>query len=232
KFFSIIAHDLKNPFSNLLNLSEILMYSIKEAKYDGLDRIAKLFYESSNQGYKLLENLLEWSRTQTGSIEYNPKRVDLCEIVARCIVLLKNLSDNKKISLDFNIKEETFVYCDEYMVTTTIRNLISNAIKFTKENGNINVYMEEQDDQITMIVSDTGIGIKKDNIKKLFQIDAGYSTKGTASETGTGLGLILCKEFVEKHGGKIWVESEEGKGSLFKFTLPRGGNTSSELLNK
>lgn len=221
KFFSIIAHDLKNPFSNLLNLSEIQINFIREGKLDELERIARLFYESSKHGYKLLENLLEWSRAQTGSIEYTPTNVDIFEIVVKCIGLLENSAENKRVSINSKVPQGTTAFCDEYMVTTILRNLISNSIKFTKENGQIIILSEQNENELTLTVSDNGIGIKKEHIRKLFKLDTGFSTKGTSRETGTGLGLILCKEFVDYHKGKIWVESEDGLGSRFKFTLPK-----------
>jgi signal transduction histidine kinase len=169
-----------------------------------------------------LENLLEWSRSQTGRIQMKPENIDLYKLVDDNVDFLQNQAGNKKIQLINKVASPTHVHADDNMLNTVIRNLISNAIKYTGEGGSITVSSYEKDGMVKISVIDTGIGIKPENIEKLFRIDVNYSTKGTADETGTGLGLILCKEFISRNKGEIWVESELGKGSTFKFTLPEG----------
>lgn len=220
KFFSIIAHDLKNPFNTLMGFTELLLENLADYSQDKLEEFISILYDTSRHSYALLENLLEWSRSQTGRIEMNPEKVKMHDIFEENIDLLYNNATNKKISLVNNIDADAFAFADSNMVRTVIRNLISNAIKYTKENGIISGSSEMNGNMIEISVKDTGIGIAPENIEKLFKIDVNYSTSGTADETGTGLGLILCKEFIQKNGGEIWVESELGKGSTFRFSLP------------
>lgn len=219
KFFSIIAHDLRGPIGSLVNMFELLedesLFTEKERKEAEI-----AMKKSTKSTYELLENLLRWSRLQNGTIEFNPENINCFDIVEQCFSLLKNLSKNKKISLVNNIKKDLHVYADKEMITTVIRNLISNAIKFTNENGLIELNADKKGYFIWISVKDNGIGIENKNIPKLFVINEKLSTTGTFGEKGTGLGLILCKEFVEKNNGKICVESELGKGSSFIFTIP------------
>ncbi len=220
KFFSIIAHDLKNPLGNFKDVTKLLHESYndftEEERFEYLD----LIKESSNSIYSLLENLLEWSRTQRGQIMYNPIYFNLCEIVETTNELLHLSSENKKIELINKIPKESKIYGDTNLLTTVIRNLVSNAIKFTPINGRIIVDYTSDSDSILIFIKDSGVGMSENTINKLFRIDESVTTLGTAQETGTGLGLILCKEFVEIHNGKIWVESELGKGSTFFIKLP------------
>ncbi len=221
KFFSIIAHDLRNPIAGFLNLTEILasnfdIFSEKESK-----EFIKAMNQASKQLYNLLENLLQWSRAQTGRITYKPRFIAIKNMVDETIDALMINIENKSIKINLSIDDKTIVYVDENMITTVIRNLLSNAIKFTNTNGSINIRCQQSDDFIEMYVADDGVGISKENQEKLFRIDQSLTTEGTSSEKGTGLGLILCKEFVEKNGGKIWVESEINKGASFIFTLPK-----------
>lgn len=220
KFFSIIAHDLKNPFNTLMGFTELLLDNLEEYSTQKLKEFVDILHQTSKQSYALLENLLEWSRAQTGRLEMNPEMVNIHELANENISLLINHATKKSIQLTNEIKPSVQAFCDENMIRTVIRNLISNAIKYTKENGNITCESQIIDDKVEISISDTGIGIKPENVMKLFRIDVNYSTAGTAQETGTGLGLILCKEFVNKNNGEIWVESDFGKGSTFKFTLP------------
>lgn len=220
KFFSIIAHDLKNPFNNVMGLSEILVNEIEEYSRQEIHELITLIYQSSNHGYSLLENLLEWSRSQTGRIRWQPEKTSLKQIANQCIELLDPLATTKKIRIEANISENIKVFIDSNMITTVLRNLISNALKFTENNGCVKISATPKNDFVEVQVTDTGIGISQKDIPKLFRIDINHSTVGTASEKGTGLGLIICKEFVEKHKGKIWVKSQLGKGSQFHFTLP------------
>ncbi len=178
-------------------------------------------YNSANRLRRLILNLLQWARSQTGRIEYNPENNDLKFEIDENISLLIESAEAKNLNLYSEIEENTFVYGDKNMIKTVIRNLISNAIKFTHNGGEIKISSKNKNDFIEVAVIDTGIGISKENITKLFRIDAQYTTYGTAEEKGSGLGLILCREFIEKNGGKIWIESELEKGSAFKFTLPQ-----------
>lgn len=223
KFFSIISHDLKNPFHSLIGFSELLIENLSAFEHDEAKQCAEMINISANSGYKLLENLLLWARTQTGGIDYNPERVSIQEVISNSINFLSGQALSKKINLISEISLDFHPLVDYNMLNTVIRNLISNGIKFTPIGGEIKISIDEDFDDNFYIISvkDSGIGIKETDIIKLFRIDISHSTKGTAQEKGSGLGLILCKEFVERHGGKIWVESEFGKGSNFKFTLPK-----------
>jgi len=220
KFFSIIAHDLKNPFNALLGFSTLLLDDYEN--FSDADRIdlIQTMSDASNNAYKLLQNLLEWSRSQTGSIQWEPDAISLHDIVTTTIDLLSNGASVKEISINAIILPNIVVWADANMATTVIRNLISNALKYTPKGGEIRVYSKKSEKEIEITIEDNGVGINEADKEKLFRIDVNHSTSGTNNEQGTGLGLILCKEFVEKNGGKIWVESTEGKGSKFKFTLP------------
>ncbi len=219
KFFSIIAHDLRNPIAGFLNLTEVLTnnfdtYSGAESK-----EFIDIMNQASKQLYNLLENLLQWSRAQTGRIEYNPQFISLKEITDNTIDLLMMNIENKKLKVKVNIDEQIKAWADGNMITTVIRNLISNAIKFSHPEDSIIIRAIKSNDKVEVSVIDQGVGIKKEDQEKLFRIDQNLTTRGTSDETGTGLGLILCKEFIEKNGGEIWVESEINKGSAFRFTL-------------
>ncbi len=220
KFFSIIAHDLKNPFNALMGFSSLLLDDFDAFNDEEKKDLIKTMSDASENAYKLLQNLLEWSRSQTGSIKWNPETINLDQIANETINLLKNQAMNKDISIQGVVPANTQVYADGNMVITVIRNLMSNALKYTPKGGEVKLFSNKQDYFIEITVEDNGVGIRKEDIDKLFRIDVNFSTSGTENEQGTGLGLILCKEFVEKNGGKIWAESEEGKGSKFKFTLP------------
>lgn len=220
KFFSIIAHDLKNPFNVLSNFSENL-----KKNFDSMDTEKRRYYidemnKSVKSLLKLTENLLEWSRAQTGRLKFEPTEFDFYEIAFNNVYLMKKNAEAKNISLSTDIKPETYVYADYNMAMTVVRNLVSNAVKFTDENGEVRISSQSENGHLKVEISDTGIGIPKENIEKIFRIDENHTTKGTAKEEGTGLGLIVCKEFIERNGGSISVESEPEKGSTFKFTLP------------
>ncbi|MBC35316.1 MAG: hypothetical protein CL663_04660 [Bacteroidetes bacterium] len=220
KFFSIIAHDLKNPFNALMGFSSLLIDSFDDYNDEEKLDLIQTMSDASENAYKLLQNLLEWSRSQTGSIKWNPDTIKLDQISKDTFALLENAALNKKISLQNLVPKNAKAYADGNMITTVIRNLLSNSLKYTLSGGEVKLYSSVNDNEIELTVEDNGVGIRKEDIHKLFRIDINFSTNGTNSETGTGLGLILCKEFVEKNGGKIWVESEQGIGSKFKFTLP------------
>jgi len=226
KFFSIIAHDLKNPFNNIIGFSEILKEEINSGDLVKGNEYTEMINSSATQTYRLLENLLEWANSQTGKIVFNPSPVNLSEILKEEFEVLNNMAIRKKIVLKSFVPENLMIMADSNMVKTVLRNLISNAIKFTYKNGSVEVNAITDSKNAEISVSDNGTGMTKETTAKLFRIDANLSTQGTENEKGTGLGLILCKEFVEKNGGKIWVESESGKGSTFKFILPLVNNHS------
>jgi two-component system CheB/CheR fusion protein len=220
KFFSIIAHDLRNPFSNILGFADLLNKNY--AKYDAekMEHITKQLYLSAKGTYNLLENLLEWSRTQSDKIPFEPKKINFLELCKTTVDDLSQNANSKNIILNCFVTEPIEIFVDRNMIKTVLRNLVSNAIKFTNNEGTINVFAEKNADNVTITVSDNGIGMDENSIVKLFELTRKQSTSGTADEKGTGLGLVICKEFVEKHHGKIWAESELGKGSDFKFTVP------------
>ena len=222
KFFSIIAHDLRGPFSGFLGLSELLAEEYKELEPVEISQIAESMNKAAKRLFSFLENLLEWSRTQMGRMEYNPTKLDIFETAIRIIGLFTANADEKGISLESKIEKNTFVVADNNMLNTIVRNLVSNALKFTHSGGKITISADEiSDNEIMISVSDTGIGIKAEDIQKIFKIDSKFTTPGTSNEQGTGLGLILCKEFVEKHGGELFIESAVGKGTKFYFNLKK-----------
>jgi two-component system, sensor histidine kinase and response regulator len=220
KFFSIIAHDLKSPFNSIVGFSNILVEKTNEMNYDDIEKYAKIIQKSSGYAIDLLMNLMEWSRLQTVSMEFNPESFKLVDLINTIVQPFEGTAALKSINLNHALHSNVTVFADKAMISTVLRNLISNAIKFTKQNGEIMISMKENINEIVLLVSDSGVGLSQKSIEKLFRIDEGYSTTGTHNEKGTGLGLVLCKEFVEKHNGKIWVESEQGIGSTFYFTLP------------
>jgi len=218
KFFSIIAHDLKNPFSVLMGMSDLLKNSIDNLQMEDIKEFAGMINSASTDTYELLTELLEWSRLQTKSIKPQPVKINVSTEVKNSIKLLGAQAEKKGLELNNNIERGTFVFADRKMFNTILRNLISNSIKFTSS-GSITI-TSVKDEFVKISVADTGIGIAKENLSKLFRVDEMFTTKGTSKETGTGLGLILCKEMVELNGGKISVESQEGKGTKFTISLP------------
>ena len=225
KFFSIIAHDLKNPFITLLGFSELLLSDYADLSDDERIYYIQEMKKSADISHNLLQNLLQWSRSQTGRIEFNPQDVDLPKLVSGIIELLKATADRKEINMTYNISPGLFVVADEDMLNTIIRNLLSNAIKFTRKGGLVTVEAELNGNYVNIIVKDTGVGMSNKVRENLFRMDVNQTTFGTEDEAGTGLGLLLCKEFVDKHGGKISVQSELDKGSVFKFNLALGNIT-------
>jgi PAS domain S-box-containing protein len=221
RFFSIISHDLKNPFNTILGFAELIETNIdKYSKPELLYRIQRI-KTSTEKLYALLENLLTWSRIQRGVIPFTPEVINLFELVEENIAIFTLRAEHKNITLRSSIQQGTLVYADYSMVSTVVRNLLSNALKFTNPNGTIMISAIVRDHQVEVLVSDTGCGIPEDGLVKLFRIDTRYTGVGTAGEEGTGLGLILCKELVEQNSGTLWVESVVGKGTTFRFTLPR-----------
>lgn len=228
KFFSIIAHDLKDPFHTLLGFSNLLLSTFENREPEDIKRLVKQINQSSMHGFDLLNNLLEWSRSQTGSIKYNPERINLSSMVDDLLLLLSKTAEKKELHLTSCIPVDCSVYADEKMIQTVIRNLVSNALKFTEPGGEVRIGGRDLGDETEITVSDTGLGIPEEHLSKLFSISENYSTTGTDKERGTGLGLLLCKEFVEKNGGRIRVKSESGKGSEFSFTTP---NSNEDIVN-
>ena len=220
KFFSIISHDLRGPLGGLMQILEILNDDYNSLDEKEKKEIISEAVGSAKSTYNLMENLLEWSRIQTGKIKYHPESLELLQLINEITSLYNQNLKNKNISIKVNVEPDISISADKKMIETILRNLISNAIKFTNQNGAVTLDSVKDDDIIIVKVSDTGIGISEENLSKLFKIDVNHSTKGTAKESGTGLGLILCKELIEKHGGKIWVESKENIGSSFNFTIP------------
>ncbi len=220
KFFSIIAHDLRNPFNQLLGLTDLILENYNEYSFSELKEYIALLNKSAKNGYNLLENLLEWSRSQSGKKDINPFYFNFVQVCNKVIELLQANAKSKKINIVSKIPTDLKVFADVNVVNTTLINLLSNAIKFTKINGNIVIDAIKKIDRVIISVQDNGVGISNENINKLFRIDVHHSTKGTNNESGTGLGLILCHEFINLSKGEIWVESEKGVGSTFFFSLP------------
>lgn len=223
KFFSIIAHDLKSPFTSIIGLSELLVQQVHKHDYEGIGEYATIIQDSSWRAMDLLTNLIEWSRSQTGRMEFSPSNFEMVELINEVTILSNDSAKQKSITISMDLPFSIGVFADKPMISTIFRNLISNAIKFTNPGGNIIISARKNEHELMITVSDSGVGIKKEAINKLFRIEESISTTGTAGEAGTGLGLLLCHEFVLKHGGKIWAESEPGNGSKFNFTIPMKG---------
>jgi two-component system, sensor histidine kinase and response regulator len=220
KFFSIIAHDLKIPFNSIIGYSELLIEQIKGKDYEKMEEYANIILQSSNRAMDLLMNLMSWSQSQSGRMDFNPKSFDIILLIHEVTLLLNDIARQKSINIVNTLPPGIQVQADKEMISTVLRNLISNAIKFTQPNGKITISAKVQQNQFVVSISDTGVGISKERIDKLFNISDGYSTPGTQNEKGTGLGLILCKEFITKNNGEIWVESKAGIGTTLYFSLP------------
>jgi PAS domain S-box-containing protein len=220
KFFSIIAHDLKSPFTSIIGLSELLAEQVGKKDYDGIDEYANMIQSSSWRAMDLLTNLMEWSRSQTGRMEFNPVSINMVKLIDEVTELLKDTALLKSITISRQLPANLVLLVDKPMINTILRNLISNAIKYTNIGGKIEISAISGEKELKITISDNGVGIKQETLEKLFLIAESKSTPGTQDEEGTGLGLILCKDFVSKHGGKIWAESEPGNGSRFVFTIP------------
>jgi signal transduction histidine kinase len=219
KLLSIISHDLVNLFNSLINLSTLLTEYEKQLSTKQKHQYLLMISQSSNQGYHLLKNLLDWLRNQMGTLKITPTTVSLKPLVERNIEFLNSQAKHKNISLGSTINSKAIVIADPNMLDTVIRNLLANAIKFTPNNGKVKISAQKQAAIMEISVIDTGVGIKPDDLQRIFQ-NSHHTTIGTGNEKGTGIGLNLCKEFVEKNAGTIGVESEEGKGSRFYVQLP------------
>lgn len=226
KFFSIIAHDLRSPFNSIVGFSNILQERVEKEDIKNIKTYAQIINNSSLRAMNLLMNLMEWSQSQTGRMNFNPEYFNPVDMMEEIIQLSNDFALQKSITITNDLPSVIIVYADKAMISTIVRNLVSNALKFTNPGGNIRLLSEITPNKVKISVSDTGVGIQKTFIKKIFHIDSNCSTPDTQGEKGTGLGLILCKEFVEKHGGEIGIESEPGKGSTFYFTIPAIANDS------
>ncbi len=216
----VIAHDLRNPISTMISMTELLKDNMEEMDQVSTSEIMHTLNKSSHEGFKLLENLLDWARSQSDAVSINPEEIDIHELVNENIQYLKNNAENKNISIETHVDNRLRPQADRNMTSTIIRNLLANAIKFTPAGGRIRILSEVKNNFYRIIIVDSGIGISNENLARLFTFDENKSTPGTEDEKGTGLGLIICKEFVEKQGGQISVQSEKGKGSRFSFTIP------------
>lgn len=225
KLLSIISHDLRTPFQAILGLTELMITKFDEFDNQEKNEILNSFYDSTKQTYNLLDNLLLWTQSQKDGIVYNPESLNLNSVSRELVDLLTQSFQVKEITLLNQIHEDINVKADRYMLSTIFRNLISNAIKFTPKGGKVmlkseKLIRENRNGFVEITVKDNGVGIPSEMHSKLFNIGENVSTKGTENETGTGLGLILCKEFVQYHKGEIRIDSKQGKGSEFKFTVP------------
>lgn len=224
KFFSIIAHDLKNPFNVLMGLSDIVITDPEVRHSEEFEQIIDGIFQTAKSGYNLLDNLLEWARSQTGDLEYKPEFWVMNEIINLNTNLFKESAKAKNIEICVINQTDYKVFADFNMVNFVVRNLINNAIKFSYQNSKIEINQEQKDDFYSFTIQDFGIGMNSETQEKLFKIESTNPRTGTANEKGTGLGLIICKEFIEKNRGNIWVISEPGRGSSFKFSLPNNRN--------
>lgn len=220
RFFSIISHDLFSPFNAIIGFSQLLINNIKTESYNNIEKFAGIINESSVQTVKLLRNLIDWSKMHSGKMEFYPITFNFQEFLSSFLPLLENIALQKSITIINTNEFNESITADKSMLETIIRNLISNAIKFTPEGGVITIKYQVKESMFQLSIEDNGVGIPEENSKKIFAIDNNYSTIGTNNEKGTGLGLILCNDFVQAHKGNIWVESKVGLGSKFIFAIP------------
>jgi signal transduction histidine kinase len=220
KFFQILGHDIKAPMSQIISIVDVLKNDSQDLPENMRGKLLNKVTESSFQGLKLLDNILEWAMLQTGQLTFKPEKIEINELITGVVKFLHESAREKNITITNNIDQKIEAYADSNMLKTVFRNLISNAIKFTPEDGKISLNAVLHENGYLFSVKDTGIGMDQETINKLFKIEEKVSTRGTYNEQGTGLGLLLCQEFIEKHGSKIWVESTIGHGSSFQFFLP------------
>jgi signal transduction histidine kinase len=224
KLFSIIAHDLKNPFTSILSYSDLIYKNAEKLAPQKIAHMALRMNESSKQAYVLLENLLSWSRLQTGALRPSFQPIDVQDLVTDTMNLSRLIAESKHISITTVGLEGKVIFADRQMVAAIFRNLLSNAIKFSYPESTIVIEAKHQLNDVLFSVTDTGTGIQEEHLVRLLKKDSNFSTSGTGAEQGTGLGLVLCKEFAEINGGRIWIESEYGSGTTFYFTLPTHTN--------
>lgn len=221
KLFSIIAHDLKNPFNSIIGLANLAKEEYRGGEEDELEEYLEMISRSAHQGFELLENLLQWSRAQTKRIEFNPQMLDLCYLTEQALDLLRQEAQKKELALSNEIEKGTMVYGDYQMLHFIVRNLVSNAVKFTSVGGRVRIAAESSGDEVRLSVEDSGTGIEPEDRERLFRLDTAVTRSGTAGERGTGLGLVVCKEFVDTHGGEIEVSSAPGEGTRFDLHFPQ-----------
>ena len=220
KMFSVISHDLRSPVSSIKLALDFISKGLVKPTDELFNETIKGLVKTTDEAYILLENLLGWAKSQSNILTVFPESLDLKSLASSIAGLLKLNSENKKISIENNIPEGITVFADMQMIQSVLRNLLSNALKFTPENGSIEMNALEMNTEVIISIKDSGFGISEPSLKRIFDQDQPVKTLGTNKESGSGLGLILCKDFVEKNGGRIWVESEKGKGSTFSFTVP------------
>lgn len=220
KFYSIINHDIMNPFNTLLGYSQLLKDAIREGDQEEMDECSTIVNESANRISNLLQNLLVWSRVQNGKIQFSPKKCNINRLVSEAIAIVAPIAKNKDIKLSCDVNGEINAEIDQNMISSVIQNLTTNAIKFTEKGGNVTISVYTESEKLKFIVVDTGVGMREEQLQKLFKLDKTSSSRGTHDETGSGLGLIISKEFIEKHDGRIWAESIPGEGSTFYCSIP------------
>lgn len=220
RFYSIIAHDLRNPLQVLLFSAELMAEEYERLEENAIKKFIKQVNQTAQNMANLLENLLQWARFQYGELDCHPEKIDLFVLAQENIQFFVGNAEKKNIDITMEIPENTWVYADENMIKSVLRNLVNNSVKFTHPGGKIKIFSKKQGDFIVTSVEDTGIGIPKEKLESLFENGQHVSTRGTAEEKGSRLGLLICKEFVEKNGGEIWAKSEPDEGSTFEFTLP------------
>lgn len=220
RFISILAHDLRSPFNNLLGLSELLTENLSKFSPEEIKTIVSTIYDTAQKTFSLLEDTLLWASVQSKKITFSPVSTNTSAIIEEVIEILEPVAKFKDIEIKTNLNKELYANIDIYMFKAILRNLISNAIKFTDNNGKIEISAFHADSKTVIKVTDNGTGMKQETIDKLFSFSPVNSSKGTANESGTGLGLMLCKDFIDKHCGKIWVESTIGKGTTVSFSIP------------
>ncbi|TLX71249.1 HAMP domain-containing histidine kinase [Labilibacter sediminis] len=220
KFYRIIAHELRNPFNSILGILELLLNNFHSYAPKEIENFLTILYGTTNISFELLVNLSEWLSINSKKLSFNPEEVNVSKILSEAILATDLTAKNKKININNCIRENIYAYVDVNMISTIFRNLLNNAIKFSNIKSSIDVSAQLNNDFVEISVKDNGIGIDEETLKNIFKIEGVESTQGTASECGTGFGLLLCKELVEIEGGQIWVESVIGNGSEFKFTIP------------
>lgn len=221
KFLSILAHDLKNPIAGLITVSELMMKMFDNLREEEKVAYIKDINQSAGRTLQILEDLLQWSRSQSGRLQQRPEKIKLRKITAEAIAAHENAAEEKGISVENRVPDDLTACADRHMIATVVRNLVSNAVKFTGTGGAIVCAGSDGGTHVDYTVEDTGVGIPPENMKRLFRIDGGLSTPGTRKEKGTGLGLILCKEFIQKNNGTISAENRDEGGAVFRFTLPK-----------
>ncbi len=226
KIFSIIAHDLKSPFNSLMGFSEVLSLQVESKSQQEIMQYSRSIHNSSRKLYSLVETLLQWSRTQLGTTEYQPAKMDVKILASNILSILRINAEEKDIVISLNMENDVIAWADKHLFSAVLRNLVSNAIKFSRVGSVISVSGKERGGNVEMSIADTGVGISKANLQKIFKVGTNITTAGTFNEKGTGLGLVLCKEFVEINRGIISAESKLEKGSTFRFTVPLSANYS------